>query len=83
MSSNRIRAFENLWKSLGAAGGATSDKPAAPMPREVPPGFALFPLAHLTPSEKRAIAAQTDLYQRAYDVARREADAKFIRDWVI
>jgi hypothetical protein len=88
MSGNRIRAYENLWTApaepgldkmkLGNPGPATSNPPT-----DVPPGFAIFPLAHLTPAEQQAINAQRALYQQAYDLARKAADEKFIRDWVI
>ena len=79
MSGNRIRRYESLW-----TGTTPADKDATPgMPAEVPPGFVIFPLAHLSPAEREAVARQSDLYQRAYDQARREADEKFIRDWMI
>jgi hypothetical protein len=50
---------------------------------DVPPGFALFSLAHLTPAAQQAVYAQRALYQQAYDRARQSADEKFIRDWMI
>jgi hypothetical protein len=85
MSGNRIRRYEGLWSQQTAP---TDERPApgassAPASTDMPPGFAAVSLAHFSPTQRQAIAAQADLYQRAYDQARREADEKFVRDWLI
>jgi hypothetical protein len=58
-------------------------KAASVVHGDVPPGFAIFSLAHLSPAERQAVDAQRALYQQAYDLARQAADEKLIRDWMI
>jgi len=77
---NRIRRYEGIWSTSNGVDRRTSHGGA---PAGVPPGFAVFPLAHWSPAEQQAIAAQADLYQRAYDLARRAADQHFVLDWMI
>ena len=88
MSGNRIRRYESLWtapaeQGLGNPGLGNPGPATSPISTDVPPGFAIFPLTHLTPAEQQAVVARADLYRRAYDMARREVDEKFIRDWTI
>ena len=47
----------------------------------VPPGFAIVVLNHRTPAELAWILSQRQLYQWAYDEARRQADARRLIDF--
>jgi hypothetical protein len=69
--------------AMHSAHAATPAARAA-SPSAVPPfGFAVQLLGHLTPVHRQAIAQQRELYQWAFDQARREYDQKLFWDWSI
>ena len=45
--------------------------------------FAVLSLGHLSPAQQSAVAAQRELYQRAFDEAQAAADERFVNDWMI
>jgi hypothetical protein len=61
MFRNRIRQYTRALEEseTGAAAGSA------------PPGFAAVPLTHLPPAMQQAARAQSQLYQLAYEQARK------------
>lgn len=75
MTTNRIRRYHRLW--------ATPESETQRNANVLPAGFVVLSLTHLTPQEQQQVKCQAQLYQWAYDEAKREADEKFINDWII
>ncbi|MFN7795042.1 MAG: hypothetical protein ACK5Q3_05700 [Planctomycetota bacterium] len=75
MVQNRIRRYEALW--------ATSAMEPETQECQIPEGFTVQLLGHLTPDERRAIAERKDLYSWAYEQARKQSDQKLFWDWSI
>jgi hypothetical protein len=75
MVQNRIRRYESLWSDR--------PEPAAGVSNNLPEGFVVQPLSHLSFEQRQAISQQSQLYQWAYDQARKESDQKLFWDWSI
>lgn len=75
MVQNRIQRYEALWV----------DRPREPQTHKeaIPPGFSVQLLGHLRPEHCQSIANRKELYQWAYDQARKESDQKLFWDWSI
>lgn len=75
MNINRIRRYDQLWRQLDSDGKAQSDF--------IPEGFTVFCLNYLSLEERQQIATNKDLYQWAFDEAKRRVDNNFLEDWII
>jgi len=75
MVTNRIKNYEDLW-------GGCEQTPRGSVP-EIPSGFALQSISHLSPEHQKSIHQQRELYQWAYEQSRLEVHKRIFWDWSI
>jgi len=75
MVQNRIKRYEALWSENSRE--SPKEHPG------VPAGFTVQLLGHLDPQQRQSIANQRDLYQWAYEQARKDCDQRLFWDWSI
>lgn len=75
MVQNRIKRYEAIWRE--------SSRESPQENQGIPAGFTVQLLGHLDPQQRNTVANQRDLYQWAYEQARKDCDQRLFWDWSI